>query len=397
MHSRKDSQVQRHEHFHSLNSKKDLDTFSRVDASKAGSRSLKRTDAPPIKSIASVEPGVEVKNDLQASPQLESSKMENRSLKRKHAPNKNSKTMFMEYLEMEKEGDTISADVDLRLERKLAKKLKVKNEKLRGDDDIDMLLEGIPSAVDCNSQLNEYLEGTDTNTSRKKQKKKTVNEVLDDKLVSEDGKFDPSCVSCVEHDKTDLQTEQKESKKMKRKKTKFEELLATEMCGQVISADGDLALERKLAKKLKVKGGKLPRDDDDMNNLFEGIPSLLDSFEDENTQLAGEAPQKCDKSSSSERSKQKRYNKEALGEDQDQKEEQKAESTLYCTDVKATTEEVLSAGSAPKENAKYVAPRLRSCLGSESQEFAQIRRRLRGMKFGTIALILLDLETFFAK
>lgn len=344
VHSRKDSQVQRHEHLHSLNSKKDLDT----------------------------------------SPRLDSSKVENTSLKREHVSSKNSKTMFMEYLKMEKEGDAISADVDLRLERKLAKKLKVKNEKLRGEDDIDMLLEGIPSVVDCNSQLNESLEGTDTDSSHKKLKKKTVVEVLDGKLVSEDGKFDPSCVSYVEHVDTDLLAKQKESKKMKRKKTKFEELLATEMRGQDISADEDLALERKLAKKLKVKRGKLLGDHDDMNNLFEGIPSLLDSFEDENTQLVGETPRKRDTSSSNERSKEKRYNKEVQGEDYNQEEEQKAESTSYCTDVKA------AARSAAKENAIYVAPRLRSCLGNDSEEFAQIRRRLRGIKFVTVAFILLD-------
>lgn len=371
--SRKDSQVQRHEHLRSLNSKKDLDTFPRVDASKLDNRSLNRTDARNKNSMASIEPSFEVKNDLQASPWLESSKVENRSLKRKDPSNKNSKTMFMEYLEMEKEGEAISEDVDLRLERKLAKKLKVKNEKLRGDDDIDMLLEGIPSVVDYKSQLKKSQECTDTDTSRKKLKKKPVDEVLDGKLVSEDGKSDPSCVGYVDHDNTNLQTKQKESKKMKRKKTKFEELLATEMCGQGISADEDLALERKLAKKLKMKGGKLLGDDDDMNSLFEGIPSLLDSFEDENAQIAGEAPRKSDKSSSNERSREKRYNKEAQGEDQKQEEEQKAESTLYCTDVKAT------AGSSVKENAKYVAPRLRSRLGSESEEYAQIRRRLRGL------------------
>lgn len=371
--SRKDSQVQRHEHLRSLNSKKDLDTFPRVDASKLDNRSLNRTDARNKNSMASIEPSFEVKNDLQASPWLESSKVENRSLKRKDPSNKNSKTMFMEYLEMEKEGEAISEDVDLRLERKLAKKLKVKNEKLRGDDDIDMLLEGIPSVVDYKSQLKKSQECTDTDTSRKKLKKKPVDEVLDGKLVSEDGKSDPSCVGYVDHDNTNLQTKQKESKKMKRKKTKFEELLATEMCGQGISADEDLALERKLAKKLKVKGGKLLGDDDNMNSLFEGTPSLLDSFEDENAQIAGEAPRKSDTSSSNERSREKRYNKEAQGEDQKQEEEQKAESTLYCTDVKAT------AGSSVKENAKYVAPRLRSRLGSESEEYAQIRRRLRGL------------------
>ncbi|XP_059304326.1 uncharacterized protein LOC132056242 [Lycium ferocissimum] len=375
----KDSQVKRHEHPRSLNSKKDLDTCPRVDASKVDNRSLKGTDARNKNSMAAVELSVEVKNDLQASPRLESSKLEKRSLKRKDSSNKSSNSMFMDYLEMEKEGEAISADVDLRLERKLAEKLKVKNEKLRGDDDFDMLLEGIPSVVDYNSQLNESLEGTDTGPSRKKLKKKPVDEVLDGKLVSEDGKSDPSCVSYVDHENTDLQTKKKESKKMKRKKTKFEELLATEMCGQDILADEDLAAERKLAKKLKVKGGKLLGDDDDMNMLFEGIPSLLGSFGDENKELAGEAPPKSDKSSTKKRSKEKRYDKEVQGEDKEQEEEQKAENTLYCTDAKTTAGEVLSAGSAAKGNAKYVAPGLRSRLGSESEEYAQIRRRLRGL------------------
>nr|XP_016497732.1 PREDICTED: nucleolar MIF4G domain-containing protein 1-like [Nicotiana tabacum] len=366
--SRKNSQAQRHEHLPSLNSsvrvKKDLETFPRVDASKVENRSLKRTEGSNRKAKTSMESSV----DLQASPRLESSKVENRSLKRKDASNKNSKTIFMEYLEMEKKGEATSADIDLRLERKHAKKLKVKNEKLQGDDDIDMLLEG-----------SESLEGTDIDTSRKKQIKKSVDEVLNGKFVPEDGKFDPSCVSDVDHGNTDLQTKQKESKKMKRKKTKFEEYLETEMRGRVISADDDLALERKLAKKLKVKGGRLQGGDDEMNMLFEGISSVLDSCEDENRQLAGEVSPRSDKSSSNKRYKEKKYNKEAQGEDQEQEGEQKAESTLCCTDAKATAGEVLSAGSAAKGNGKYVAPHLRSHLRSESEEHAQIRRRLRGL------------------
>ncbi|XP_019238256.1 PREDICTED: nucleolar MIF4G domain-containing protein 1 [Nicotiana attenuata] len=377
--SRKNSQAQGHEHLPSLNSsvrvKKDLETFPRVDASKVESRSLKRTEGSNKKAKTSMESSV----DLQASPRLESSKVENRSLKRKDASNKNSKTIFMEYLEMEKNGEATSADIDLRLERKLAKKLKVKNEKLQGDDDIDMLIKGIPSVVDSHSQLSESLEGTDIDNSRKKYKKKSVDEVLDRKFVPEDGKFDPSSVSDVDHGNTDLQTKQKESKKMKRKKTKFEEYLETEMRGRVISADDDLALERKLAKKLKVKGGRLQGGDDEMNMLFEGISSVLDSFEDENRQLAEEVPPRSDKSSSNKRSKEKKYNKEAQGEGQEQEGEQKAESTLCCTDAKATAGEVLSAGSAANGNGKYVAPHLRSRLRSESEEHAQIRRRLRGL------------------
>ncbi|PHU14557.1 hypothetical protein BC332_15762 [Capsicum chinense] len=151
------------------------------------------------------------------------------------------------------------------------------------------------------------------------------------------------------------------------------------MCGQGISADDDLSLERQFMKKVKMKGEKIFGDDDDMDNLFEGIPLLLDSFEDENTQLPGEAARKSDKSSSNERSREKRYNKKAQGEDQDQKEEQKAESTIYYTNVNATRGEASSAGSSAKGNAKYIAPGLRSRLGSESEEYAQIHRQLRGL------------------
>ncbi|KAA8516886.1 hypothetical protein F0562_017296 [Nyssa sinensis] len=60
----------------------------------------------------------------------------------------------------------------------------------------------------------------------------------------------------------------------------------------VVSAEEDLKLERKLAKKLKVKDGKLGGADDGITMLFEGIPSVLDSFENKEILGAEEAPKK---------------------------------------------------------------------------------------------------------
>lgn len=64
-------------------------------------------------------------------------------------------------------------------------------------------------------------------------------------------------------------------------KTKFEEFLEIDRPNAIISAEEDLELERKLAKKLKVKKGKLRREDDGLDLLINGIPSVLDSLEEE--------------------------------------------------------------------------------------------------------------------
>lgn len=55
----------------------------------------------------------------------------------------------------------------------------------------------------------------------------------------------------------------------------------------MVSAEEDLKLERKLAKKLKVKKGKLQGIDDGMNIIFDGISSVFDSVNDDELLEAG--------------------------------------------------------------------------------------------------------------
>lgn len=70
-------------------------------------------------------------------------------------------------------------------------------------------------------------------------------------------------------------------------KTKFEEYLEMDRHRGVVSAEEDLKLERKLAKKLKVKKGKLQGIDDGMNIIFDGISSVFDSVSDDELLEAG--------------------------------------------------------------------------------------------------------------
>ncbi|KAF5940612.1 hypothetical protein HYC85_021779 [Camellia sinensis] len=120
-------------------------------------------------------------------------------------------------------------------------------------------------------------------------------------------------------------------KVLKKKKTKFEEYLQMKTRHDRVSAEADLYLEKKLAKKLKVKEGNLRGGDDDINLLIEGIPSVLDSFETEDS--LDEMP----------------------------------------------LEKVLAKAPQLDRNTKYVAPHLRSRVAKESEEFSQIRRRVRGL------------------
>lgn len=58
----------------------------------------------------------------------------------------------------------------------------------------------------------------------------------------------------------------------KRSRTKFEEYLEMEKHGAVVSVEEDLAFEMRLAKKLKVKRGKISGPDDGINDILDGIP-----------------------------------------------------------------------------------------------------------------------------
>lgn len=205
-------------------------------------------------------------------------------------------------------------------------------------------------------------------------------------------------------------TLKKKSNSKRKSKTKFEEFLTMEMNKGTVGYKEDLEMERKLAKKLKVKGGKLKRCDDGIDEILEGIPSLLDSMLHDEIPLDDEKATLCDinddemvRQDVSSCKKQKR-NKTA--EDETICDEEGPEPILSrekCkkkksrknpkNEIPVREEEIVNADKPDTSNEgeqllqepktelaiKYVAPHLRACANKESEELVQIRRRIRGL------------------
>lgn len=272
---------------------------------------------------------------------------ESKHVKRKK---EKSKTKFEEYMDMENHKDDISAVDDLIMERKLAKKLKVKDKKLHGvdDDDMNMLFEGIPSAIDS----------LDTKGGKVSKKRHTLLKKKKRGVSSEDDQINASL----------------EPEMLKKKKTNFEKFLEFDKQGDVASANADLALERKLAKKLKVKKGKLGGEDDEINMLFDGISSVFDSLESEENTDMEEAYETATKKDIS-RKKRKKNSEQKV----DVVQEPESESEHEMTTGANLESENKDAQESIKEHVKYVPPQLRSLSKNEMEEYSHIRKRVRGL------------------
>ncbi|KAG5408643.1 hypothetical protein IGI04_004962 [Brassica rapa subsp. trilocularis] len=230
------------------------------------------------------------------------------------------------------------------------------------------------------------------------------------KSVSPGGNKD--CKKSFTQKKSEVRVKPKEKKMQRghktkdlnkpRKKTKFEEYLEMETQSASLSREQDVELERKLAKKLKVKNGKLRGVDDGMNDLFEGLPSVLDSMESE----LGDSRKKKGKRKRPEE-KQDYEEDFDLGEsdfsDEDSEEEPKRKRDRKHRKKKSLDEEVethpmeiTDDGESetveydekvesplrkpnPESGVKYVAPHLRSQARSESEEQAKLRTRVKGL------------------
>lgn len=165
-----------------------------------------------------------------------------------------------------------------------------------------------------------------------------------------------------------------------KKKTKFEEYLEMESgCGAE-----DIETERKLAKRLKVKGGKLSGFDDGMNDLFDGIPSIFDSsiIGDENVM---EGIEKGDDSSKSIMKKKRKRKKLSCVIDTGEKKDEEVVAGGSDEEKKVgpTGEAVITVEKKPEEAVKaYVAPHLRDCgQNNDSEDLSHVRRRVRGRVF----------------
>ncbi|KAK9053397.1 hypothetical protein SSX86_030031 [Deinandra increscens subsp. villosa] len=154
----------------------------------------------------------------------------------------------------------------------------------------------------------------------------------------------------------------------RKKQTKFEKYMELENQNGVTSAKDDLALERKLAKKLKVKERKLGGDDDEINMLLEGIPSVFDFLgTEENTDMEEDSRRNVS------RKKHKKNSKKKLGLDAEFRSDDLVEQ------IETEHENNHAQASVMEKHAKYVPPQLRSLSRNESEEYSQIRKRVRGL------------------
>lgn len=167
------------------------------------------------------------------------------------------------------------------------------------------------------------------------------------------------------------------------KKSKFEEFLELDQKKDFVSAEEDMELEKKLAKKLKVKNGRLRGDDDEMNMLFEGddddMSMLFEGLPSAHEEVSGaeEDPQKTLENRSTRRKRKKKGTK--------QQDTQMAPDAMVDQPEPSSSEAAVEPEKVPRKapaavrNVKYVAPHLRSQGRNDSNDHPQIRRRLRGM------------------
>ncbi|KAG0452782.1 hypothetical protein HPP92_025446 [Vanilla planifolia] len=193
----------------------------------------------------------------------------------------------------------------------------------------------------------------------------------------------------------------------KKPRSKFQEYLKMELTKDVFSLEEDLELERRLAKKLKVKDGKLRGLDDGLNvlldatafdevnqfdkvNQFDDVNQFNDVRKEENCfHHNGETNgvldiQKC----------KGRHDglsvEDVLNKKHRKRKFSKAFTKRVVEDNHAAKAEVIEMQCVTNDDGhpvdkcqseasvKYIAPHLRTTFVNESEEHAQIRRRVRG-------------------
>ncbi|KAM7273148.1 hypothetical protein ACFE04_027812 [Oxalis oulophora] len=154
------------------------------------------------------------------------------------------------------------------------------------------------------------------------------------------------------------------------KKTKFKELLQREedttSKGTSTSAQ-DLELEKKLAKNLKVKTGKLRGYDDVLNSFLDDIPYVCDDASLDRLQEVPDSANFTNKKSSDPKT-----------EFQNESDVSKKHTKKKKKDNKPTKELVVEA-PAVASSVKYIAPHLRARARNESEDHTQFCKQLRGL------------------
>ncbi|CAL9128568.1 unnamed protein product [Musa textilis] len=239
-----------------------------------------------------------------------------------------SKTKFQEFLELETGKGVLSGEGDLEMEKRLSKKLKVKDRKLRGPDDgINFLIGGNPS--EPYSMFDDDTCGED--------------EVADD-VIEED-----------------VSSMKKKHKKKKKSSDASIEQSEHEVAGGEDEVDDDDVIEenvssmkKKHKNKKKLSDASMEQSEREFAVVEKGTPEKVD------TSLV-DVGQK----------KHKKKNSLAASE----------EHPVVDGDAKKLdvwdTEETHSVEPATVPNVKYMPPQLRARLGIEFDELLEIRRRVK--------------------
>lgn len=256
-------------------------------------------------------PVVEPSPVEEKKPKKEPDGMKKKKRKREAEGKQKPKSNFQEYLEMEM-GGAVNMAEDLEMERKLAKKLKVKKGKLGGPDDgMDELFADLGFGGDFGSdgETKAYDRNVvdDTNSDKKKGKKKNKKAKKDDMEMEEPDDW-------VEEN----------GRKKKKKKTKKDGMEMEEL-DDVSEENG-----RKRKKKKMKDDSEMDEPDDEGDMDEENDGAVLESEDGEPNV------------------------------------------------VELPTE----------SKGKYVPPSLRNASNSESEEITQMRRRVRGLSLNSIFYLL---------
>ncbi|KAJ6833714.1 nucleolar MIF4G domain-containing protein 1 [Iris pallida] len=172
-------------------------------------------------------------------------------------------------------------------------------------------------------------------------------------------------------------------KKKEKRKTKFEQLLEMETKNLVSArAEEDLELERKLAKKLKVKKGKLLSSDDGLNDLFDGFTAAAADDDGGETEYTKKRKKKKSPSSDDDNDDDVKLAVSARNKNKRRKKKSETSKSSAAAGEKvseAEPDDVPDEEPKTKASVKYVAPHLRDRANKESAELSQIRRRVRGL------------------
>ncbi|XP_020576138.1 nucleolar MIF4G domain-containing protein 1 isoform X2 [Phalaenopsis equestris] len=190
----------------------------------------------------------------------------------------------------------------------------------------------------------------------------------------------------------------------RRPKSKFHEYLKMEMTKGVISAEEDLEMERRLEKKLKLKKRKLGGLNDVLNVLIEGMPSELGSKFDDFSVSEDDydhygpkikiGEEKHEELSAKDDVDKSEKEVKSVAKDKKQKLIKSSEAFVkhleeHCFDDKTIDSAEYNDGSNVKEpsneelkpdvSMNSTAHHLRAGTRCESEEYAHIRRRVRGL------------------